>query len=105
MDKVFVKYYADYVWMCGETYETLIWNDKTTEKPTEEKMNELYEFILIDEMREKRNQLLFESDYKMSSDYPHKEGDRELWTQYRIELRNLPKIWVNNISSFPEKPQ
>jgi hypothetical protein len=54
MDKVCVKYYADKVWICGETYESLVWKD--TEKPTEEKMNELYEFILIDEMREKRNQ-------------------------------------------------
>jgi hypothetical protein len=41
----------------------------------------------------------------MSIDFPHKEGELELWIQYRIELRNLPEIWVNNISSFPEKPQ
>jgi hypothetical protein len=41
----------------------------------------------------------------MTIDFPHKEGERELWTQYRIKLRNLPEIWVNNISSFPEKPQ
>ena len=53
-------------------------------------------------MREKRNKLLFESDCKMTIDFPHKEGERELWTQYIIELRNLPEIWVNNISSFPE---
>ena len=53
MDKVCVKYYAGKVWMCRETYESLVWKD--TEKPTEVKMNELYEFILIDEMREKRN--------------------------------------------------
>ena len=56
-------------------------------------------------MREKRNKLLFESDCKMTIDFPHKEGERELWIQYRIELRNLPEIWVNNISSFPEKTQ
>jgi hypothetical protein len=54
-------------------------------------------------MREKRNKLLFEIDCKMTIDFPHKEGEQELWTQYRIELRNLPEIWVNNISSFPEK--
>ena len=47
MDKVCVKYYADKVWMCGEAYESLVWNDKTTEKPTKEKMNELYELVLI----------------------------------------------------------
>ena len=39
MDKVCLKYYSDKVWMCGETYESLIWKDKTTEKPTLEKMN------------------------------------------------------------------
>ena len=27
MDKVCVKYYADKVWICGETYESLVWND------------------------------------------------------------------------------
>jgi hypothetical protein len=54
-------------------------------------------------MREKRNELLFESDYKMAIDFPHKEGEKELWTQYRILLRNLPEIWVNNIGSLPEK--
>ena len=35
--KVLSKYYSDKVWICGETYESLIWNDKTTEKPTLEK--------------------------------------------------------------------
>ena len=35
MDKVCVKYYADKVWICGETYESLVWKD--TEKLTEEK--------------------------------------------------------------------
>ena len=53
MDKVCVKYYADKVWIRGETYESLVWKD--TEKPTEEKLNELYASMLIDEMREKRN--------------------------------------------------
>jgi len=98
-------YYKDNEWACGDTYDTIEWSDKTIEKPTQEKINELYELFLINEMREKRNKLLFESDCKMSIDFPHKEGERESWTQYRIELRNLPEIWVNNISSFPEKPQ
>jgi hypothetical protein len=37
MDKVSLKYYNDSVVICGEFYESLIWNDSTTEKPTEEK--------------------------------------------------------------------
>ena len=43
MDKVCVKYYADKVWICGETNKSLVWKD--IENPTEEKMNELYEFV------------------------------------------------------------
>ena len=39
MDKVLINYYSSNVWICGETYESLIWNDKTTEKPTEEELN------------------------------------------------------------------
>ena len=98
-------YYKDNEWACEDTYDTIEWSDKTIEKTTQEKINELYELFLIKEMREKRNKILFESDCKMTIDFPHKERKRELWTQYKIELRNLPEIWVNNISSFPEKPQ
>ena len=78
MDKVCLKYYSDKVWSCGETYESLVWNDKTIEKPTQEKMNELYELLLIDEMREKRNELLKESDFRVLIDYVK---DKELWIE------------------------
>ena len=100
MDKVCLKYYSDKVWMCGETYESLVWNDKTTEKPTEEKMNELYEFILKDEMREKRNKLLAESDFRVLPDY---EKNKDLWIQYRKKLRDLPATWVDGMD-FPSTP-
>ena len=84
--KVLSKHYGDQEWLCGETYETLVWNDKTTEKPTKEKMNELYEFILIDEMREKRNKLLAETDFRVLPDY---DKDKDLWIDYRQKLRDL----------------
>ena len=100
MDKVCIKFYANKVWSCGETYESLMWYDKTTEKPTLEKMNELYELLLIDEMREKRNQLLKESDFRVLPDY---NKDKELWIEYRQKLRDLPTIWVKGME-FPEKP-
>ena len=100
MDKVCLKYYSDKVWMCGETYESLVWNDKTTEKPTEEKMNELYEFILKDEMREKRNKLLAESDFRELIDYVK---DKDLWIEYRQKLRDLPETWIKDMD-FPLKP-
>jgi hypothetical protein len=98
MDKVCVKFYSDKVWMCGETYESLVWND--TEKPTEEKMNELYELMLIDEMREKRNQLLKETDFRVLADY---EKDKDLWIDYRQKLRDLPFICVKDME-FPTPP-
>ena len=92
MDKVCVKFYSDKVWMCGETYESLEWND--TEKPTEEKMNELYEFMLIDEMRETRNQFLKETDFRVLAGY---DKDKDLWIVYRQKLRDLPSIWVKDM--------
>jgi hypothetical protein len=84
--------------MCGETYESLVWKD--TEKPTEEKMNELYELILVDEMREKRNQLLTETDFRVLPDY---DIDKDLWVEYRKKLRDLPSIWVKGME-FPTPP-
>ena len=98
MDKVCVKYYAGKVWMCGETYESLVWKD--TEKPTEEKMNALYELILIDEMRETRNKLLAETDFRVLPDY---DKDKDLWIDYRQKLRDLPSIWVKDME-FPTSP-
>jgi hypothetical protein len=68
-------------------------------------MNGLYELFSINKMRENEINFYLKVIIKMAIDFPHKEGERELWTQYRIELRNLPEIWVNGISSFPEKPQ
>jgi hypothetical protein len=98
MDKVCVKFYSDKVWMCGETYESLVWND--TEKPTEEKMNAFYELVLIDEMREKRNKLLAETDFRVLADY---DKDKNLWIDYRQKLRDLPSIWVKDME-FPTPP-
>jgi hypothetical protein len=72
MDKVCVNYYGDKVWICGDTYESLVCNDKTTEKPTKEKMLELYAFVLIDEIRTQRNKLLGENDFRVVPVYGKK---------------------------------
>ena len=98
--KILSKYYGDKKWLWRDTYESIEWRDKTTEKPTWEKMNELYELLLIDEMREKRNRLLKESDFRVLVDYVK---DKELWIEYRQKLRDLPTIWVKGME-FPEKP-
>jgi len=98
MDKVCLNYYSDKVWMCGEIYESLVWKD--TEKTTEEKINELYELILIDEMRETRNKLLAETDFRVLADY---NKDKDLWIDYRQKLRDLPSILVKDME-FPTPP-
>ena len=98
--KILTKYYGDKKWLCRDTYESIEWRDKTTEKPTQEKMNELYELLLIDEMREQRNQLLKESDFRVLPDY---NKDKELWIEYRDKLRKLPETWVKGMD-FPEPP-
>jgi hypothetical protein len=63
-------------------------------------MNELYELILVDEMREKRNQLLKETDFRVLPDY---DIDKDLWIDYRQKLRDLPSIWVKGME-FPTPP-
>ena len=51
-------------------------------------------------MREERNQLLKESDFRVLVDYVK---DKELWIEYRQKLIDLPTIWVKGME-FPEKP-
>jgi hypothetical protein len=105
LSKVLSKYYSGKRWMCRETYESLVWKDTTSEKPTEEKINELYELLLIDEMREKRNELLKECDFRFVLDYPHSsEEKKEEWRTYRQSLRDLPSIWVEGVE-YPLKPE
>ena len=61
--KILTKYYLNHSWSCGDTYDSLEWYDTTIPKPTEEELELKYDDLLLDEMREKRNQLLKESDY------------------------------------------
>ena len=43
--------------MCGDTYESLIWNDTTEPKPTQEHLETLWNDVLKENMRQERNQL------------------------------------------------
>ena len=56
--------------------------------------------FLIDEMREKRNQPLKETDFRVLVDY---NKDKDLWIEYRQKLRDLPFIWVKDME-FPTPP-
>jgi hypothetical protein len=97
--KILLKYYLGYIWRCGETYETLVWLDDRILKPTKEELEQLYDDLLKDEMREERNQLLKDSDYTALPDYPN----REAWLSYRQELRDFPTVWSFGVP-FPTKP-
>ena len=99
--KILLKYYSELAWICGETYETLEWNDTTISKPTEEELDLKYDELLLDEMREKRNQLLKESDFRALPDYP--DTNKEAWILYRHNLRTLPETWVEGMN-FPIPP-
>jgi hypothetical protein len=96
--KILLKYYNKKAWCCGDTYDTLMWNDMS-EKPTKEHLESLWNDLLKEEMREERNQLLKESDYTALPDYPN----REAWLDYRQQLRDFPSVWSVGLS-FPTKP-
>jgi hypothetical protein len=105
MDKVLINYYSSNVWICGETYESLIWNDKTTEKPTEEELNIKWAELKKEQMREKRNELLKECDFKFVSDYPHSSDEKKQeWLSYRQSLRDFPSVWEEGME-YPLKPE
>jgi len=105
MDKVLINYYSSNVWICGETYESLIWKDTTIEKPSEEELNIKLLELKKQEMRENRNELLKDCDYKFVSDYIHSSDEKkEEWLSYRQSLRDFPSVWVEDME-YPLKPE
>jgi hypothetical protein len=94
------KYYPDKKWACGLTYDEFYW-DEEEEKPTDEHLQSLWVPLELDlyEMRQERNRILYNTDYKVVSDYP----GRDKWITYRQQLRDLPADWVKG-KEFPEIP-
>jgi len=88
--KVLVKYYPQFSWSCGEVYESLKWNDKTEPKPTKEHLESLWKELKKENMRQERNQLLKDCDFRVLPDYPH--TNKEAWIIYRQELRDFPAL-------------
>jgi hypothetical protein len=43
----------------------------------------------IRKMRQLRDTLLTQTDWRMTTDYPY--SDQSVWASYRTELRNLPQ--------------
>jgi hypothetical protein len=103
MDSVLVKYYSDKTWICGDTYESLEWKDKT-EKPTEEELNMKWAELKKEQMREKRNELLKECDFRFVSDFPQSDEKKQEWQTYRQALRDFPSVWVEGME-YPLKPE
>jgi len=98
---ILLKYHKNDKWCCGETYESLEWNDTATPKPTTEELDTLWIEVLKDEMREERNKLLKESDFRVLPDYPG--VNKEEWVTYRQSLRDFPATWVEG-TPFPNPP-
>lgn len=75
-----------------EIYDNLNWSDKSVEKPSREvidnKIAELTTAEPLRQLRIQRNQLLAQTDWRMTTDYPY--SDQAAWASYRTSLRNLP---------------
>ena len=104
MNYIFVltKYYGDKKWSCGLTYDDFFWDEEIEPKPTDEHLKSLWNpFELeLQNMRDKRNELLQESDFRVVPDYPQ----RDKWIIYRQQLRDLPETWTTG-DEFPEPPE
>ena len=57
-------------------------------------------------IRKRRNALIAETDYLMTSDYPISESEREAVSEYRQKLRDIPEQRGFPFEVvFPEKPE
>ena len=99
--KVLSRYYGDKKWSFKNTYESLQWNDTTMEKTTEEELIIKLGELRKEQMREERNELLKDSDFRVLIDY---NKDKDLWIQYRQALRDFPSSWIDGMP-FPAPPQ
>ena len=71
------------------------------EVPSKEHLDVLWSEMEIDVIREKRNKLLQESDFRVVADYPN----RKAWLSYRRKLRDLPETWSESNPAFPSPPE
>ena len=99
--KIMLHYYVGKSWMCGETYESLVWNEEVEPKPTQEHLESLWIEVLKKVMRKERNKLLKDTDYTALPDYP--AVNEEEWMTYRQSLRDFPATWTEGIA-FPNPP-
>jgi hypothetical protein len=91
IQSILLKYYKYSSWSCGDTYESLEWNDIITPQPLKEHLENLWIDLSKEMMREERNQLLKESDYTVLPDFP--TSNKQAWLDYRQQLRDFPSVW------------
>ena len=79
----------------GNDYSSLVWStNNTTTKPTESELlaknTELINIMKYDLLRQKRDELLINSDKYSLPDYPHANDTiRNQWLTYRQQLRDI----------------
>tara|TARA_B100001094_G_C18134171_1_gene774034 strand:- start:1034 stop:1408 length:375 start_codon:yes stop_codon:yes gene_type:complete len=93
INNVMVEYYSNYSWgMTGPNYSDIVWKSNPEDMPSievlEEKRVILQQLEPLRFLREKRNILLTETDWRATVDYPG--SDKQSWLDYRKALRDLP---------------
>ena len=92
---------SDYV-IFGDEYSGIEWRDTVNTKPTEEQVTAKIAEIKAAEpmklLREERNRLLQETDWRASSDLIMPEE----WKIYRQRLRDLPEGNAPDLDSYGE---
>ena len=82
--------------LSGNSYSGLVWISKT-QKPTEAELLEawatLEPLVLWEPIREKRDNLLSQSDWTQLSDV--QVGNKSQWAEYRQKLRDITKDFQN----------
>tara|TARA_B100000900_G_C20556236_1_gene706950 strand:+ start:1277 stop:1657 length:381 start_codon:yes stop_codon:yes gene_type:complete len=78
----------------GNDYSTFIWSDKNYDKPTEQeildKRVEIHSTYGLTLIRNKREDLLINSDKYALPDWPHESDEkRQEWLNYRKSLRDM----------------
>jgi hypothetical protein len=70
------------------------WMEPSEVQPTTEQIQSVIEEILLEEpmkaLREERDMLLNQCDWRMTTDYPH--DDQLAWKEYRSRLRDVPSL-------------
>jgi len=95
----------------GDEARGLIWHDDSISKPTaatiEKWRADAESGTLWAGVREKRDELLRDSDWTTGNDSPLNEAKQSAWASYRQSLRDVPQNNANDPSSitWPNLPE